>query len=162
MTHRNTWIPNCQKRSWKSLVSNKNRLNKVKKTKKNGRLLITSLTVGANNLLFTRPKKKSSPTKKTSSNKSHTFGFNPSDDELDETDMVDDYEELEIDEEDANVLDKFLPSAPKERRTLADLIMDKINEKNAADERRAAGTEGRKDKWLVLADNWPALSFSCL
>ncbi|KAI8332613.1 Bystin-domain-containing protein [Chlamydoabsidia padenii] len=74
-------------------------------------------------------------------NKSYPLGFNPSDDELDETDMVDDYEELEIDEEDANVLDKFLPSAPKERRTLADLIMDKINEKNAADERRAAEEE---------------------
>jgi essential nuclear protein 1 len=67
--------------------------------------------------------------------------------------MVDDYEELEIDEEDANVLDKFLPSAPKERRTLADLIMDKINEKNAADERRATGIEGKKDKPLVLLAN---------
>ncbi|ORZ21091.1 Bystin-domain-containing protein [Absidia repens] len=68
-------------------------------------------------------------------------GFNPSDDELDEADMYGEYEELEIDEEDAGVLDKFMPSAPKERRTLADIIMDKINEKNAADKRKATGDE---------------------
>ncbi|CAO3582577.1 unnamed protein product [Absidia cylindrospora] len=67
-----------------------------------------------------------------SSNKSHPLGFNPSDDELDEAEMYGDYEELEIDEEDAGVLDKFLPSAPKERRTLADIIMDKINEKECS------------------------------
>ncbi|ORZ15779.1 Bystin-domain-containing protein [Absidia repens] len=88
--------------------------------------------------------KKSGLSKKSgssSNNKSHPLGFNPSDDELDEADMYGDYEELEIDEEDAGVLDKFLPSAPKERRTLADIIMDKINEKNAADERKMGGVE---------------------
>ncbi|CAO3633494.1 unnamed protein product [Cunninghamella echinulata] len=44
------------------------------------------------------------------------------------------YEEIEIEEEDAGVLEKFLPSAPKERRTLADIIMEKINEKQANNE----------------------------
>ncbi|CAO3611571.1 unnamed protein product [Cunninghamella blakesleeana] len=65
------------------------------------------------------------------SNKSFPLGFDPSDDELDEVDMGADYEEIEIEEEDAGVLEKFLPSAPKERRTLADIIMEKINEKQA-------------------------------
>ncbi|ORY95736.1 Bystin-domain-containing protein [Syncephalastrum racemosum] len=63
------------------------------------------------------------------------LGFNPSDDELDDEDKYGEYEELEIDEEDADVLNKFLPSAPVERRTLADIIMDKINEKNETGER---------------------------
>lgn len=73
------------------------------------------------------------------------MGFHPSDDEeLDESELYGDYEELEIDDEDADVLDKFLPSAPKERRTLADMIMDKINEKNAADERKAGGVDGKE------------------
>ncbi|KAI8338427.1 Bystin-domain-containing protein [Chlamydoabsidia padenii] len=91
--------------------------------------------------------------KSSSKNKSYPLGFNPSDDELDETEMMDDYEELEIDEEDADVLNKFLPSAPKERRTLADMIMDKINEKNAADERKATGVVDDDDSSLSPAMN---------
>ncbi|KAI9302731.1 Bystin-domain-containing protein [Cunninghamella echinulata] len=68
------------------------------------------------------------------SGKSFPLGFDPSDDELDEADMGVEYEEIEIEEEDAGVLEKFLPSAPKERRTLADIIMEKINEKQANNE----------------------------
>ncbi|RIA88207.1 Bystin-domain-containing protein [Glomus cerebriforme] len=37
-----------------------------------------------------------------------------------------DYEELEIDEKDQEILKKFLPNAPMERKTLADLIMEKM------------------------------------
>ncbi|CAG8577525.1 9592_t:CDS:10 [Paraglomus occultum] len=37
-----------------------------------------------------------------------------------------DYEDLEVEEEDQEILNKFLPSAPTERRTLADIIMEKI------------------------------------
>ncbi|CAG8563482.1 16130_t:CDS:2 [Racocetra fulgida] len=36
------------------------------------------------------------------------------------------YDELEIDETDQQVLDKFMPNAPKERKTLSDIIMEKI------------------------------------
>ncbi|CAG8525072.1 1986_t:CDS:2 [Cetraspora pellucida] len=36
------------------------------------------------------------------------------------------YEELEIDETDQQILDKFMPNVPKERRTLSDIIMEKI------------------------------------
>ncbi|KAI8388450.1 Bystin-domain-containing protein [Radiomyces spectabilis] len=59
--------------------------------------------------------------------------FDLSDDEPEGDDKYGEYEELDIDEEDADVLNKFLPSAPKERKTLADLIMEKIEEKNAAE-----------------------------
>lgn len=52
---------------------------------------------------------------------------------MDEKDLYGEYEELELDEEDAGVLEQFLPSAPRKRKTLADIIMEKINEKNAAD-----------------------------
>ncbi|CAB5396459.1 unnamed protein product [Rhizophagus irregularis] len=41
-----------------------------------------------------------------------------------------DYEELEIDEKDQEILKKFLPNAPRERKTLADLIMEKIESQN--------------------------------
>lgn len=61
------------------------------------------------------------------------LGFDPDEEELEEVEEYNDYEELEIDEADADVLEKFLPSAPKEKKTLADLIMEKINEKNAAE-----------------------------
>ncbi|CAG8643561.1 13488_t:CDS:2 [Dentiscutata heterogama] len=54
------------------------------------------------------------------------------DDESDQDDNISDngdnfeYEELEIDETDQAILDKFLPNAPKERKTLADIIIEKI------------------------------------
>ncbi|CAG8824468.1 28336_t:CDS:2, partial [Gigaspora margarita] len=53
------------------------------------------------------------------------------DDESDQDDNISDgdnseYEELEIDETDQQILDKFLPNAPKERKTLADIILEKI------------------------------------
>jgi len=52
-------------------------------------------------------------------------------DESDQDDNISDgdnseYEELEIDETDQQILDKFLPNAPKERKTLADIILEKI------------------------------------
>ncbi|RKP37966.1 Bystin-domain-containing protein [Dimargaris cristalligena] len=42
-----------------------------------------------------------------------------------------DYRDLEIDESDQHVMSKFLPDAPAERQTLADIIMSKIDEANA-------------------------------
>lgn len=53
--------------------------------------------------------------------------------------MHGEYEELELDEEDDEILKQFLPAAPVEKRTLADLIMEKIEEKNAKDEAAANG-----------------------
>ncbi|KAJ8657449.1 hypothetical protein O0I10_006751 [Lichtheimia ornata] len=67
------------------------------------------------------------------------LGFDPSDDDLDAEDMHGEYEELELDEEDDEILKQFLPAAPVEKRTLADLIMEKIEEKNAKDEAAANG-----------------------
>lgn len=63
------------------------------------------------------------------------MGFDIDEEEIEEIDQYADYEELEIDAADADVLEKFLPSAPREKKTLADLIMEKINEKNAAEGR---------------------------
>ncbi|ORX58149.1 Bystin-domain-containing protein [Hesseltinella vesiculosa] len=73
-----------------------------------------------------RPSKKSSRKPKPTG----PLGFNLSDEEIEDVELEGDYEELEMAEEDADVLAKFFPSAPRERRTLADIIMDKINEKN--------------------------------
>jgi len=39
------------------------------------------------------------------------------------------YEDIEIDEDDERALESFMSSHPMERRTLADIIMEKINEK---------------------------------
>ncbi len=50
------------------------------------------------------------------------------------------YEEIEVDEADADILSKFFPSAPREKKSLADIIMEKINEKNAAEGLPAIGT----------------------
>ncbi|KAF9581057.1 snoRNA-binding rRNA-processing protein [Lunasporangiospora selenospora] len=49
-----------------------------------------------------------------------------------------DIEEIEIDQKDAELLAKFMPSAPREKKTLADLIMEKINAANAAKAAAAA------------------------
>ncbi|CAG8459531.1 6220_t:CDS:2 [Cetraspora pellucida] len=54
------------------------------------------------------------------------------DDESDQDENLSDdgdnfeYEELEIDETDQQILDKFMPNVPKERKTLSDIIMEKI------------------------------------
>ncbi|KAK4511406.1 uncharacterized protein ATC70_012621 [Mucor velutinosus] len=69
--------------------------------------------------------------------KHYPLGFDIDEEEIEEIDQYADYEELEIDAADADVLEKFLPSAPREKKTLADLIMEKINEKNAAEGREA-------------------------
>lgn len=73
--------------------------------------------------------------------KQFPLGFDPDEEDLDEVDQYANYEELEIDAADADVLEKFLPSAPREKKTLADLIMEKINEKNAAEGRDAIEQE---------------------
>ncbi|KAI9365275.1 Bystin-domain-containing protein [Pilaira anomala] len=73
--------------------------------------------------------------------KSFPLGFEIDEEEIEEIDQDADYEELEIDAADADILDKFLPSAPREKKTLADLIMEKINEKNAAEGREAIEKE---------------------
>ncbi|KAI9475631.1 MAG: Bystin-domain-containing protein [Benjaminiella poitrasii] len=73
--------------------------------------------------------------------KKFPLGFDPDEEEIDEVDQYADYEALEIDATDADLLDKFLPSAPREKKTLADLIMEKINEKNAAEGREAIERE---------------------
>ncbi|GAA5803307.1 Bystin-domain-containing protein [Helicostylum pulchrum] len=73
--------------------------------------------------------------------KSFPLGFEIDEEEIEEIDQDADYEELEIDAADADILDKFLPSAPREKKTLADLIMEKINEKNAAEGRNAIEKE---------------------
>ncbi|KAI8143904.1 Bystin-domain-containing protein [Fennellomyces sp. T-0311] len=70
------------------------------------------------------------------------LGFDPSDEEdLEDVERYEEYEELEIEEEDAGVLQQFLPSAPLQKKTLADLIMEKINEKNAMDAQADMGEE---------------------
>ncbi|KAI8997601.1 Bystin-domain-containing protein [Pilobolus umbonatus] len=69
--------------------------------------------------------------------KKFPLGFNPDEEEdLEGDDQFGDYDDLEIAHEDELLLDKFLPSAPKERKTLADIIMEKINEKNAMEGRQ--------------------------
>lgn len=73
------------------------------------------------------------------SKKRFPLGFDIDEEEIDGADQDADYEELEIDAADADILNKFLPSAPREKKTLADLIMEKINEKNAAEGRDAIG-----------------------
>lgn len=61
------------------------------------------------------------------------LGFDPSEDDLEELEQYEEFEELDIGEEDARVLEQFNPSAPVQKMTLADIIMEKINEKQAAE-----------------------------
>ncbi|KAI9496436.1 Bystin-domain-containing protein [Zychaea mexicana] len=85
------------------------------------------------------------PSSATTAAPQFPLGFDPSDDEdLDDVDKYGEYEELEIEEEDADVLQQFLPTAPLQKKTLADLIMEKINEKNAMDA-QGEGCEGGEE-----------------
>ncbi|KAF9565304.1 snoRNA-binding rRNA-processing protein [Mortierella alpina] len=52
------------------------------------------------------------------------------------------FDEIEIDQKDAELLAKFMPAAPREKKTLADLIMEKINAQNAANAAAAAAASG--------------------
>ncbi|KAF9932051.1 hypothetical protein KVV02_004371 [Mortierella alpina] len=52
------------------------------------------------------------------------------------------FDEIEIDQKDAELLAKFMPAAPREKKTLADLIMEKINAQNAANAANAAAASG--------------------
>ncbi|EIE88492.1 hypothetical protein G6F46_007701 [Rhizopus delemar] len=61
------------------------------------------------------------------------LGFPEDEEEMDEMEGDGGYEEIEVDEADADILSKFFPSAPREKKSLADIIMEKINEKNAAE-----------------------------
>ncbi|OZJ02954.1 hypothetical protein BZG36_04626 [Bifiguratus adelaidae] len=74
------------------------------------------------------------------STKSSFLASDSEDEEVEEHDL-DDVEELEIDEADADVLAKFMPSAPRERKTLADLIMEKIEAHNAEGDQEAQEDE---------------------
>ncbi|GAB5591283.1 snoRNA-binding rRNA-processing protein [Umbelopsis nana] len=57
-----------------------------------------------------------------------------SDEEFDNySDHEEEYEEIEVDEADAEIMSKFMPTAPRAQKTLADLIMQKIEAKNAMD-----------------------------
>ena len=56
-----------------------------------------------------------------------------SDEELDNySDPEEEYEEIEVDEADAEIMSKFMLTAPRAQKTLADLIMQKIEAKNAS------------------------------
>jgi hypothetical protein len=68
------------------------------------------------------------------------LGFPEDEEEMDEIEGDGEYEEIEVDEADADILSKFFPSAPREKKSLADIIMEKINEKNAAEGLPAIGT----------------------
>lgn len=50
-------------------------------------------------------------------------------DQNDDCDKYDFYENIEIDEEDERALEMFMSRNPEKTRTLADIIMDKITEK---------------------------------
>ncbi|KAG0379236.1 snoRNA-binding rRNA-processing protein [Mortierella sp. AD032] len=66
------------------------------------------------------------------------------------------FDEIEIDQRDAELLAKFMPTAPREKKTLADLIMEKINAQNAANAAAAAATaNGGSDAADETADNRP-------
>lgn len=67
------------------------------------------------------------------------MGFPDDEEEFEDVEEYADYEEIEVDEADADILSKFLPSAPREKKSLADIIMEKINEKNAAEGLPAIG-----------------------
>ncbi|KAF9197963.1 snoRNA-binding rRNA-processing protein [Haplosporangium sp. Z 27] len=60
------------------------------------------------------------------------------DSDIEEADDFGTFDEIEIDQRDAELLAKFMPAAPKEKKTLADLIMEKINAQNAANAAAAA------------------------
>lgn len=110
--------------------NNKSKLTRLKRTKKRGKVYFYWRRDKATDLIcYNRP---------TPSSK-FPLGFEIDEEEIEEIDQDADYEELEIDAADADILEKFLPSAPKEKKTLADLIMEKINEKNAAEGREAIG-----------------------
>ncbi|KAJ2077231.1 snoRNA-binding rRNA-processing protein [Coemansia sp. RSA 988] len=57
------------------------------------------------------------------------------------------YEEVELEGEDAEIFEKFMPAAPRERQNLADIIMAKIKEHDAKKptdkKKKADGSEGR-------------------
>ncbi|KAJ1679915.1 snoRNA-binding rRNA-processing protein [Spiromyces aspiralis] len=55
-------------------------------------------------------------------------------------------EEWEIDEDDAEVLEKFMPEAPKGRQNLADIIMAKIEQHNNAKQRQQPGSTDAADR----------------
>ncbi|QRV87522.1 Bystin [Ceratobasidium sp. AG-Ba] len=65
------------------------------------------------------------------------FSRAPASDESDEDDEEypeEEYEELEIDPEDMTALDAFMPSNVETRKTLADMIMEKLNAADASPE----------------------------
>ncbi|KAF9127990.1 snoRNA-binding rRNA-processing protein [Mortierella sp. 14UC] len=66
------------------------------------------------------------------------------------------FDEIEIDQRDAELLAKFMPAAPREKKTLADLIMEKINAQNAANAAAAAAAAaGGSDAAVVPEKRGP-------
>ena len=65
------------------------------------------------------------------------------------------FDEIEIDQRDAELLAKFMPTAPREKKTLADLIMEKINAQNAANAAAAAAATGGNDAAVVPEKRGP-------
>ncbi|KAF9908264.1 snoRNA-binding rRNA-processing protein [Linnemannia zychae] len=65
------------------------------------------------------------------------------------------FDEIEIDQRDAELLAKFMPAAPREKKTLADLIMEKINAQNAANAAAAAATAAGNDAAVVPEKRGP-------
>ncbi|KAF9192151.1 snoRNA-binding rRNA-processing protein [Haplosporangium sp. Z 767] len=70
------------------------------------------------------------------------IGDSDDDSEVEEDDDFGTFDEIEIDQRDAELLAKFMPTAPREKKTLADLIMEKINAQNAANAAAAAAASG--------------------
>jgi hypothetical protein len=86
-----------------------------------------------------------------------------SDEEFDNySDHDEEYEEIEVDEADAEIMSKFMPSAPRAQKTLADLIMQKIEAKNAIDagevDMQTRGNLRHRD-WLKHHDSNGACTF---
>ncbi|GJJ76793.1 essential nuclear protein 1 [Entomortierella parvispora] len=89
--------------------------------------------------------KKASGPSKGAVSKSFIPAIDDSDEEDSGAEDGDDFgtfDEIEIDQRDAELLAKFMPAAPKEKKTLADLIMEKINAQNAANAAAAAAAGG--------------------
>jgi len=97
--------------------------------------------------------KKASGPNRGAVNKSFIPAIDDSDEEDSGAEDGDDFgtfDEIEIDQRDAELLAKFMPAAPKEKKTLADLIMEKINAQNAANAAAAAAAGGAVSEAVVV------------
>ena len=84
------------------------------------------------------------------------FGGDDSESENDDEDeqsymMRNDFEDMTVNQEDERALQRFMPTETKERRTLADIIMAKLQEKEAGDAAAAAGAEEEEQNFGGLS-----------